>query len=250
MAASVNQHKLRIIREFMDIIVPDHIQCLTDYQHKMLHCTRPYLELFDLQNEDVYGKRLRDFKNKYADNLIQYLGPHMELLEQLRPKYLWALISLEFKSGRKTLWVEIQAIDEVGFRYILTEAHLSIINDIILHINRYINKQIPTKHTLFNKIKIEVSEFEECIIFLLALGKSFKEISLILSTVYSTPYTDQQIKRIVHNKYLDKFNLLTVNELVSAYLLNSRFSNAPSKIISALSSGILSIIVFDDYPSI
>jgi len=102
--------------------------------------------------QELLGNRLRELRNLYINKLTENLGNHIDLMLKIRPQYIWVLLVLDTTKGNKTFFVEIQKVDDLGFRYMLTEAHLSIINDIILHINRALSTRITNKHTLFDKL--------------------------------------------------------------------------------------------------
>lgn len=203
---------------------------------RFLYASDKYLSITGATASDLIGKRFRETN-----------APGIELADQLEE------ISLEIaKSGKKASFIVIydSPVDKVK-RCHRFEAYTTFnpdTNEPVCRVGEVQLLNLNLIGQLFNFSNLipynknnnvealnpmpKFSTREQEILFLLILGKSYKEIASILGTIYNKTLAPSTISSMTSRQLLPKFNSFTVDNMLNKAIKTKALQYIPASLLS------------------
>lgn len=210
--------------EFIDFYIktlemnpPARSVAVSNLQHQILFANQPYLEFIGLTIEDVVGKRMRELNSFIAEYASQVLPMAERALAQ--DKYVRGL--LQIKKNNKLFWIDCYLMrlknpfnaNLVGMTSNLNWARIS--TPMLNLINALDKKLLVVENNNRNSFNLSLTTQEHEIIALLAIGKSYKEVAWILSSIHNQEFNPATIATNVYRKIFPKFEVSNLSELIT-----------------------------------
>lgn len=242
--------KLDLITEYFSKISPHEMVAVSDYDGKYLFCTDSFAALFGLTQKEMLGLRLREINNEYCQSAAKTSRPFLNFTLKKSLSRVVTLYSMQTVDGVKLFFVDATEIEGIGFKVTHSEMPIGIIGDVLYLIQQISvvnSSKVHTKLHINKSPKVILSSREEEILFLLSIGKTYKEIALILSEIYTAEeITPGQISRMVSNVLFEKFNCFNSFDLVQQYLSHSNMSTIPSQLLAQYQQ-LLGVLTFHGF---
>ncbi len=183
---------------------------------EFIYMSRAYKKFLNVTNDGIIGRRLKD-----SDH------PGKELAKKFKPIALKALATKSYASffivyklphfvNKECIIYTLEPIVNPTTKNIVGmtgEMHI-IDPGTISRMFSFINSSSPANTEEDNLNSVKLSEREEEVLFLLTLGHSYKEISLILSNAANKQILSSTINSIIHRQLFKKFDVTSTTELV------------------------------------
>lgn len=200
---------------------------------EFIYMSRAYKKFLNITDEGIIGLRLKDsdhpgkelakkFKpialkalatRSYASFFIVYKLPHFEnkecIIYTLEP-----IINPETKN----------TVGMTGEMHIIDPSTIS-------RMFSFINSSSPPNPEYGDLNSIKLSEREQEVLFLLTLGHSYKEISIILSNAANKQILSSTINSIIHRQLFKKFAVTSTTELIIKSAQVKALKGIPSSIL-------------------
>jgi len=255
----VAKSSLQILIDYYENIEPDEIFYLLDKNFTFLYVSQKFSNLLGVSNDIMKSKKGLEIDNQLVRKMANSLQFFNSLIKNKKLTSIYGVYALDTVFGKKIYEYNIKYLSAIdGYKIQIHELQLHLVGDVINFINQISAKSKVNVKTLVKEnnlifrpksnnlfMSVEITEQEHEILFLLMIGKSYKEIALILSKVYSDKtITYLKIQKTIHEKLLDKFNCLSVQELINSYLMNYSTHVTPERLFSNDYFGVLSFFGF------
>mgnify|MGYP003451410521 CR=1 FL=1 len=205
----------------------------SDINNKYLYVSTGFLEFYGVTLDNVIGKRFIEVRPEVTD-LTEFLQKTLEVAFKDKP-FERRLVSITNDNG------DIATIDLVITRVLnpYTRNYVGVVGYVnsvmasnpLKEIIRKINKRISF-FTSSNELGgVVLTEREHEILVLLSLGKSYKEIAVILSDLHGRNFSPTSISNITYRKLFEKFNVVSLSGLIERGIALDIACNIPQSFV-------------------
>ena len=206
--------------------------------------------------DDIIGKRLKDvnsYINEHADK-IKRIGSLAERLNKTAVS-LCIIVSKSLQQNqcyilRESIIINPGTNNNLARLIDVQIVNINFINQIIYLVNNLFNDHnkpnIISNSLIAAKTKeftVKLSQREEEVLFLLLLGKSYKSISNILSSIHSKEIKQSTVNGIINGKLMGKFDTFSVDELILKAVQHAVIETIPLSLIQASNGFMVSCLV-------
>lgn len=237
--------KLTRKNDAVAIVTVDYINLFVTDEYKMV-----------VEVDEIIGKRLKEvnsYVNEQADKL-KLVGSLAEKLKKTAVS-LCVIVSKSLKQNqcyilKESIIVNPHTLNKLGRLIDVQIVNINFINQIIYLVNNLFNDHnkpsIISNNLIAAKTKefnVKLSQREEEVLFLLLLGKSYKNIANILSSIHSKEIKQSTVNGIVNGKLMVKFDTFSVDELISKAVRHSIIEKIPLSLVQSSKGFIISCLV-------
>lgn len=224
--------------EALELTHGDQIYAVQDMEFKHIWCSDKYLELIGV--ESMVGLRFRDLTHPLHKKLQQALSPTTKYLNRYGGSLQWITSLINPKTNKSVIVLTncCEIKDPKSNQAIARMARLDILTPLLLNQMHSVIKGISSdeivdnlpESSLIYENEIVLSDMEQGILFLLLIGKSYKDIANILRNS-DKQINESVIKHKVHDKLLKKFEVSSVKHLILKISQFNYLKNIPSCIL-------------------
>ena len=222
------------LQQYIDAIklaYANEIIAIQDANFRHLYCSDKYIKLFNFGKE-LEGLRFQDINTDFFKNFTNLLS----LATQASAKNIGSLRfffngSLDSKDEKEVNCYQVEGqpiIDPttnevIGRSVKIILFDVNFLNQLIYTINLFeletLNKRKLSGISRQKEInQLALTERESEVLFLLTLGKKYKNIATILSEVYNSEIQEGAINNIIHKQLFNKFDTYSIEILVQKAL--------------------------------
>ena len=228
---------LELLAKGLEIIAKDRAIVLGNLDMEFIYTTKLYQDL--MGNPQIIGKRMKDSNHpgaKYADQLRQIVSNVIQTGKKSSYFIIYQLPNTNIKrcyinhcslllnpeTGIKV--GTIVEIEPFNCKYIGNV--LNIANQLVVPSGEETSQQVST-----NKVTYQLSDREQEILFLLMIGRSYKEITYIINKIYDKSISIFAINSIIRVNLFNKFNISSVSGLIQIAASNSVIQEIPPSLL-------------------
>lgn len=216
---------------------------------EFVYVTRHYLKL--MGNPQIIGKQLKDTDHpgvKYTNELRKIA---LNVIKTGKRSSYFIIYQLPNTSVKRcyinhcSLLKHPETNVKIGIMAEIEPFNCKYIGNILNIANRFIlpsNGQIAPRNSL-NKEIYSLTEREREVLFLLMLGRSYKEIACIINSIYDKSISSSAINSIIRINLFTKFKTSSVSDLIQLTATNSIIQDVPPNLLK-FSEGIFEIDYF------
>ncbi|MBX9866867.1 MAG: PAS domain-containing protein [Burkholderiales bacterium] len=222
---------------FKDILVNNSASdacTFIDMNFKYLFANQIFLDHYGYKMEDIVGLEYKDIQQ---DQEFASVLRELTVLSFKNKSFVRRVLAFKNTSQKLIDLVIDPVINPYTGNYVGSAAYISMVmmsnplKEIIKKINKKINIFIPNAQSKSSINGIDLTEREHEILLLLSIGKSYKEIAVILTNLHGQDFSPTSISNITYRKLFDKFNVVTASGLIEKAIALDITSNIPASFI-------------------
>lgn len=228
---------LKSVGKSLDIIENKKAIAILELTGEFIYVTKSYLEM--MGNPDIIGKRLRDSNHpgvRYVDQLRNILSNVIETGNKASYFFIYQFpstmvkrcyinhCSLLYNPETNAKIGLLAEIEPFNCKYIGNV--LNITNQLLIPSESEVSQQVPT-----DKVSYQLSDREQEILFLLMIGRSYKEITYIINKIYDKSISISAINSIIRVNLFNKFKTSSVSSLIQIAASNSVIQEIPASLL-------------------
>jgi len=244
-----NEEVLHTLAKGFELIGENRAIILGNLDLEFVFMSKYYCKLIGV-SQDIIGQQLRNSEHvgkKYATQLREIALKVMETRKTASYLVVYKLPNHENKHcyfNRASAVLNPVTHEVAGVMAEIELFNCKYIGQIMHLISEVNNVMKPSlsyeKKVIHDKAKYNLSQREEEILFLLMIGKSYKEIAGIINDIYKKSITPSAINAIIRNNLFEKFNVSSVSKLLEKVAVNNILKDVPTGLLN-LDEGIFEV---------
>ncbi len=232
-----NNDALELVAKSLEIIGRNKAMAICSVSGEFVYVTKLYNEL--MGNPQIIGKRFRDSNHpgiKYADQLKNIVLNVIETEHEASYFLIYQLPNTQVKRcylNRCILLRNPETNDKIGILADVELFNCKYIGNVLNIANKLVSPfdESTYKDKIPSKVDYHLSDREKEVLFLLMIGRSYKEITYIINQVYDKSISISAINSIIRTNLFGKFKVFSVSSLIQVAANNLAIQEIPPSLL-------------------